>query len=267
MQIGKREFDIGKKTFVMGILNVTPDSFFDGNIYNNVDEATKRAKDMIAQGVDIIDIGGESTRPNSQTVQKEQELDRVLPVIQSIRKFSDIPISIDSYKSSVAMQALKVGADMINDIWGLKDDDMLLLAASKDIPCIIMHNQDSHNYVNLISDIQRYFDKRINRAISSGVKRNNIIIDVGIGFAKNKEQNIQVIKNLDKFAVFGLPIMLAASNKSFFGQFGLEVNDRTEATIASSVIATQKGCDFVRVHDVIGNVRALKLADAIFRSK
>ena len=267
MQIGSKQFQIGTRTYILGILNITPDSFYDGNDYNTIQKALSRTQQMILEGVDIIDIGGESTRPDYKSISVESELSRVIPIIQEIKKNYHIPISIDTQKYQVAREAVEAGANMINDIWGLRDMDMLNFVSSTQLPCVIMHNQSEISSGDIISNLQKYFETKISFAQKQGIKLENIIIDVGIGFAKTVEQNINIIKNLSKFTNFGVPLLLGASNKSLFSQVGLSKENRIEATIASSVIASQAGVSFVRVHNVGENIRALRFADHIFREQ
>lgn len=269
MKIGNREFELGKKTFIMGILNVTPDSFSDGGKFNTVDNAARHALKMIDENVDIIDIGGESTRPGHESVNEEEELNRIIPIVEAIRKNTDIPISIDTYKGKVAEEAIKAGASLINDVWGFKKDPYISKVAAKyNVPCCLMHNRENKNYNNLIEDMLEDLKESISIAISSGVKKDNIILDPGVGFAKTYEDNLEVMRNLEKFKELGYPILLGTSRKSLIGNtLNLPPEERVEGTIATTVIGVMSGYDFVRVHDVKENYRAALMADAIYRKK
>lgn len=268
INIGNKDFELGKKTYIMGILNVTPDSFSDGGSFNSVDMALKHAEEMISQGADIIDIGGESTRPGHTIVSEEEEMERVLPIIKSLKLNFDIPISIDTYKAAVAEASIKEGADLINDVWGFKKDPLMAKVAAKlDVPCCLMHNRDNTNYNNLMEDVLSDLKESIDIALKAGVKPNNIIIDPGIGFAKTYAQNLAVMNNLEKLTSLGFPVLLATSRKSMIGNtLNLPPNERVEGTVATTVIGIMKGCNFVRVHDVLENKRASMMADAIIRA-
>ena len=268
MKIGNKEFKIGERTYIMGILNFTPDSFSDGGIFNNIDVAIEHVKKMIDDGVDIIDVGGESTRPGYTLISDEEEISRVVPVIKAIKENFDIPISIDTYKAKVAEKALEAGADLINDIWGFKKEkDMAKVAAKYNVPCCLMHNRDNEEYKNLMEDILDDLSESIKIAKEAGVKDENIILDPGIGFAKTYEQNLETMNNLEKFKELGYPILLGTSRKRMIGlTLDLPVEERVEGTVATTVIGIMKdACDFVRVHDVLENARAAKMRDVIVR--
>lgn len=267
INIGNKDFQLGKKTYIMGILNVTPDSFSDGGSFNSIDRALKHAEEMISQGADIIDIGGESTRPGHAIVSGEEEIERVLPVIRALKLNFDIPISIDTYKSNVAEVAIKEGADLINDVWGFKKDPLMAKAAAKlQVPCCLMHNRGNKNYGNLMKDVLSDLQESIDIALNAGVKPHNIIVDPGIGFAKTYEQNLAVMNNLEELTTLGFPVLLATSRKSMIGNtLDLPPKERVEGTVATTVIGIMKGCDFVRVHDVLENKRASMMTDAIIR--
>ncbi len=269
MRIGNKIINLDERTYVMGILNVTPDSFSDGGNYNEIEAAVKRAKEMVKQGVDIIDIGGESTRPGADFVSEEDEIKRVVPIIKAIKKELDILISIDTYKSKTAEEAIKAGADIINDIWGFKkDSNMAKVAVKYDVPCVLMHNREKNNYTNLMKNVLDDLVDSINIALDAGVKRENIILDPGIGFAKNYEQNLIVMDNLEKIVEMGFPVLLATSRKSMIGlALDLPVDKRVEGTIATTVIGIMKGCKMVRVHDVLENKRACVMTDKILNKK
>lgn len=267
MRIGKKNFEIGKRTYIMGILNVTPDSFSDGGKFNSVEKAVLHTREMIEQGADIIDVGGESTRPNYTRISDEEEISRVVPVIQAIRKETDIPISIDSYKSKVVEASLKAGANIINDIWGFKKDpNMAAVAVKYKAVCLLMHNRDNTNYDNLMEDVLNDLKGSIDIALKAGVKPEDIIVDPGIGFGKTYEQNLEVMNHLEDFADLGYPVLLGTSKKSMIGNaLNLPADERVEGTIATTVIGIIKNCDFVRVHNVKENKRAVLMTDAIVR--
>lgn len=269
MKIGNKEFVIGERTYIMGILNVTPDSFSDGGKFNEVDIAVERVGQLIKDGADIIDVGGESTRPNYEVVSEEDEINRVVPVIKAIKQKYDIPISIDTYKAKTAEAAINAGADMINDVWGFKKDkNMAKVAAKYNVPCILMHNRENKPYEDLMKDVIFDLAESINIALDAGVKRENIILDPGICFAKTLEENLIVMNNLEKLKVFELPLLLGTSRKSMIGlSLDLPVDQRVEGTVATSVIGAMKGCAFVRVHDVLENKRACKMTDIILSAK
>lgn len=265
-----------KQSLLMGILNVTPDSFSDGGHYFKKNSAVKHALKMVDEGVDIIDIGGESTKPFSDPVSLDEELSRVLPVIEAVRKETDVCISIDTTKSEVANQALELGASIINDVSAMEvDKDMIDIALKFDCPIVLMHMkgtpknmQENPQYSSLISDIISYLNNRIDFVISRGVDRKKIIIDPGIGFGKSVENNFEIINNLNQFTKLGYPVLLGASRKSFIG-ITLEVpeNDRIEGSLAANVIGLQKGVSVFRVHDVDQTRKALTIAKKILNSQ
>ena len=268
MKIGNKEFKIGERTYIMGILNFTPDSFSDGGKFDNIDVAIEHVKKMIEAGADIIDIGGESTRPNHTAVEEAEEISRVVPIIKAIREKFDIPISIDTYKAKVAEKAIEAGANLINDVWGFKKDkDMAKVAAKYNVPCCLMHNRDNQDYKDLMEDILDDLRESIKIAKDSGVKDENIILDPGIGFAKSHEQNLETMNKLERLKELGYPVLLGTSRKRMIGfTLDLPVEERVEGTVATTVIGIMKdACDFVRVHDVLENSRAAKMTDAIVR--
>lgn len=268
LKIGNKELKLGEKTYVMGILNVTPDSFSDGGDFDNIENALSHAREMINHGVDIIDVGGESTRPTHTPVDEIEELKRVVPVIKALRKeFINIPISIDTYKAEVAKQAIEAGANMINDVWGFKKDkNMASIAAKYDVPCCIMHNRTDTNYENLIEDVLNDLKESIEIAINAGVKKENIILDPGIGFAKNYEENLEIMNKLEKLNDLGYPWLLGTSRKSMIGNtLNLPPKERLEGTLATTTLGIIKGCDFVRVHDIKENKRTCIMTDAMVR--
>ncbi len=265
MKIGNREFDIGNQTYVMGILNVTPDSFSDGGRYTTVEESLFRVGEMIAEGADLIDIGGESTRPGYTPLTVGEEMERVLPVIEAVKREFDIPISLDTHKAEVAYSGVLAGANLINDIWGLKHDKrMAEVIADAGVCCCLMHNRKEEVYTDFIPDVMQDLEESLELARKAGIPYDRIIVDPGIGFAKTYEQNLQILGNLEKLHTFGLPVLLAASRKSVIGiTLGLEKDERLEGTIATTVIGVMKGCSFIRVHDVKENIRAIKMALAV----
>ncbi len=266
----KEMFDFEKKTYIMGILNVTPDSFSDGGSFDETEKAIAHAQEMVAQGVDIIDVGGESTRPGHTVISDEEEINRIVPIIRALKKSIHVPISLDTYKSAVAQVALENGVDMINDIWGLqKDEKMASVVAKFNAPIIVMHNQDTTSYSgDIMEEVIRVLNKSVDIAVANGVDRENIILDPGIGFGKTSEQNLFVMARLSELKVIGLPILLGTSRKSMIGKIlDLPPNERVEGTVATSVIGIMQGMNILRVHDVKENYRAAKVADAIMRGK
>ncbi|MEN8077661.1 dihydropteroate synthase [Clostridioides difficile] len=253
----------------MGILNVTPDSFSDGGKFNEIEAAVKQAKRLVLDGADIIDIGGESTRPGAEYVTEEEEIKRVVPIIQAIKKELDITISIDTYKSKTAEEAVKAGADIINDIWGAKyDENIAKVAAKYNVPIILMHNRQEKSYGNLMEDVVSDLQESIDIALDAGVKKENIILDPGIGFAKTYEENLAVMNNCQIIREMGYPVLLGTSRKSMIGlTLNLPVNERVEGTLATTVMGIMKGLEFVRVHDVLENKRVAVMTDAILKAK
>jgi dihydropteroate synthase len=278
-QCGRSVFYWGKRTYVMGVINVSPDSF-SGDGLADVEEAVARAERLASEGADIIDIGGESTRPASDPISIDQELRRVIPVVEKIAQQIAVPLSVDTYKMEVARQALNAGADMINDIWGLKKEPGLAeLAAEKDVPIVLMSNQRGSPCHDIMSTVISDLKRAIEQALDAGVPRENIIIDPGIGFGKTQEQNLQVLQRLEELQGLGSPILLGSSRKSFIGwvldltpeQRSNEVtfvqprDQRLEGTAATIAIGIAKGTDIVRVHDVKEMVRVCKMSDALVR--
>ena len=265
--------DYGKKTYIMGILNVTPDTFSDGGDYTNIDIAVNHAKEMIELGADMIDLGGESTRPGHiyvdvDYVDVDEELKRVIPVVKKLKEELDTPISVDTYKAKVADESLKLGVEMINDVWGLtKDKDMASVIAKHNAYVCIMHNQDDTEYdKDIMESIKEFLLESINIAIEAGIDKNKIVLDPGIGFGKTYEQNLEVLKRLGELKTLGYPILLGTSRKSVIGNtLDLPPQERVEGTIATTVLGIRDGVDIVRVHDVEKNLRAAKMADAIYR--
>jgi len=270
MKCGTYDLDFGRKTFVMGILNVTPDSFSDGGRFINLNAAVSHARLMVAEGADIIDVGGESTRPGSQPVSLEEELSRVLPVVAEASRMG-VPVSIDTYKPEVAFKAVEAGACMLNDINGLRTKGMAEFAASQKIPVVVMHMQgtpknmqENPQYERVVDDISAFFDERISFALKKGIRRENIILDPGVGFGKQLSHNLAILRRLSEFKKYGLPLMVGPSRKSFIGQIlNLSAGERLEGTLAAVTAAVLHGADIVRVHDVKETLRAVKVADAI----
>lgn len=269
MIIGGKSFPIGERIYLMGILNVTPDSFSDGGSFNQMDKALYHAREMISQGADIIDIGGESTRPGHVKITEAEEIERVAPVIESLKKEFDIPISIDTYKSRVARAALEAGADMVNDIWGFKyDGKMAVLVKEFDVAACLMHNKDNTEYGNFMPEVLEELSECVELARAAGISEDKLMVDPGIGFGKTLEQNLSCMNHLEEFLQFDLPVLLGTSRKSMIGlTLDLPVTEREEGTMATSVIGAMKGCHFVRVHNVEANKRAIRMTEAILREK
>jgi dihydropteroate synthase len=267
--------ETGSRTLVMGILNVTPDSFYDGGLYCEANRAFSRAEEMAGQGADIIDIGGESTRPGSKPATVQEELARILPVLKKLVKGLSVPISVDTYKAEVAKRALEEGADMINDISGLRfDPDIIdVLSAYKDVPVVIMHTYDRPQvmqnnpvYSSLIRDIKDYLDKSIRTAVERGIKKERLIIDPGIGFGKTAHDNLEIIRRLSEFKTLQRPVLIGASRKSFLRKIAdVPVEESLEPSLAAVVAGILHGADIVRVHDVKETKRVSKIADAVAR--
>jgi dihydropteroate synthase len=262
---GSYQLNLQHKTLIMGILNVTPDSFSDGGKFNAIDRAIEHAKKLVADGADIIDIGGESTRPGSKKVPLDEELRRVIPVIKAVSEAVDVPISVDTYKAEVAKQAIEAGAHIINDVWGAKaDPKMAEVAAYYDVPIILMHNRDNRDYQNLISDMIADLSESISIVKRAGVKDEKIILDPGIGFAKTFEHNLEVMRRLEQFTRLGYPVLLGTSRKSFIGHvLDLPTDERVEGTGATVCLGIAKGVQIVRVHDVLQIARMAKMMDAM----
>lgn len=269
MQIGNRDFKVSGKTYVMGILNVTPDSFSDGGKWNRMDAALAHVEEMLKDGMDVLDIGGESTRPGYTLLSDEEETERVVPVIEAVKARFDVPISLDTYKSRVAQAGIEAGADLINDIWGLKyDGQMAKVIAESGLPCCLMHNRKDTDYRSFMQDVAADLADCLHLAECAGIPQDKIILDPGVGFAKSYEQNLQIINNMEQLHVLGCPILLGTSRKSVIGlTLDLPASERLEGTLVTTVMAVMKGCMFVRVHDVKENVRAIRMAEAILYSE
>lgn len=265
MKIGNRDFTMKGHTYVIGILNVTPDSFSDGGKYQEIDRALYRVEEMISEGMDVLDIGGESTRPGYISISDEEEIGRVVPIIEKVKSRFDIPVSLDSYKAEVAKAGVKAGIDMINDISGLKSDLKLAeVIAESSLPCCLMHNRAEAVYGNYAEEILWDLEATLDIAHKAGIHDDKIILDPGVGFGKTYEHNLEIIDRLEMLHSLGYPVMLGASRKSVIGTaLDLPVEERVEGTIVTSVYAVLKGAAFVRVHDVKENVRAIRMAEAI----
>ena len=265
MRIGSREFDTEHQTYIMGILNVTPDSFSDGGKYSRIDAALAHAEKIIRDGADIIDVGGESTRPGHMQITDEEETARVVPVIEALKARFDTPVSVDTYKSAVAREALKAGADLVNDIWGLKyDPQMAGLIAESGAACCLMHNRNNTDYRQFIPEFLDDMRECVRLADEAGIARDKIILDPGVGFGKTYEMNLEVISRLEVMHELGLPILLGTSRKSVIGlTLDLPPEEREEGTLVTTVFGVQKGCAFVRVHDVEKNKRAIRMTRAL----
>ena len=269
IKIGNRRFALDGSCRIMGILNVTPDSFSDGGRFNSVETATLRAREMVAEGADIIDVGGESTRPGHTRISDEEEIARVVPVIERIKAELDVPVSVDTYKSAVAGAAVKAGADLINDIWGFRyDEGLARLTAEAGLPCVLMDNRTEPVTGDIMEAMKATLVESIEIARRAGVADENIILDPGIGFGKTYEQNLTAINRLDELCGLGFPVLLAASRKSVIGNtLNLPAGERVEGTVAASVVGVMKGAAFVRVHDVKENLRAVKMTEAILKER
>ena len=278
LKIGEKKFDLNKKTLIMGILNVTPDSFSDGGKFYSIEKAVQQAIKMEKQGADIIDIGGESTRPGAKKITIEEEIKRILPVIKQLKNKIEIPISIDTYKSEVAKKTIEYGANMINDITALRGDKKLAeIISDYDLPVSLMHMkgtpenmQKNPEYANVIKEIKEFLQHRAEYAITKGIKKENIIIDPGIGFGKRTgkgiEDNIEIIKKLEKIKKLGYPVLIGASRKTFIGNIGnnkesLKINERLEGSLAAACVAVINGADILRVHDVLETKKCIKIVD------
>ncbi len=270
--IGGKRFVWGERTYVMGVINVTPDSFSNDGVDGDVEGAVRLAAMFQEDGADIIDVGGESTRPpgiysNSKPISADEELSRVIPMIEAIKRETDLPVSIDTYKAEVAQAAIEAGASIINDVWALqRDPDMLGVAADADVPVVLMHNQVGTEYVDLAPDVINGLRGRVDAALNGGVRTENIIVDPGMGFGKTAEQNLEILRRLDEFEALGLPLLMGMSRKSTIGYvLGLPVEERVEGTAATVALSIAGGADIVRVHDVKEMARVARMTDAVVR--
>lgn len=285
MKIGNREFQTKGHTYVMGILNVTPDSFSDGGKWNDRDRALRRVEEMLEEGADIIDIGGESTRPGYTLLPEHEEIERVVPVIEAVKAAFDVPVSLDTYKARVASAGIAAGADLINDVWGLKYDSwsrngadapgngasgqggsaMAQVIAESGLPCCLMHNRRDTDYRDFVHDVIGDLEGTLRLAEQAGIGRERIILDPGVGFAKSYEQNLEIIRRMGELGTLGCPLLLGCSRKSVIGlTLDLPADQRLEGTLVTTVAGVLQGAMFVRVHDVRENVRAVRMAEAIF---
>jgi len=269
MIIGSREFDLEHHFYMMGILNVTPDSFSDGGRYNDLDKALFQAEKLVSEGADILDVGGESTRPNHIKITSEEEIERVCPVITKIKERFDVPVSLDTYKSDVAKAGIQAGADLLNDIWGLKwDGTMAEVIAKAEIPCCLMHNRHDRDYTDVVEDVLKDLQGSIDLALEAGIPKEHIILDPGIGFAKDLNENLVVMRHMNRLRELGYPVLLGTSRKSMIGlTLDLPVTEREEGTLATSVMGLMAGCSIFRVHDVKTNLRGLRMAEAILKAE
>lgn len=261
-----RSLPLGRRTLIMGVVNVTPDSFFAGSQFPTTEVAVAAGLRMIAQGADILDIGGESTRPGHVPIDEEEELLRTIPVVAGLLRETAAPISIDTYKARVAEKALEAGAHIVNDVWGLsRDPDMAGVIAAHQAAAVIMHNRKTiDGSLDIVEEFKTFFDKALGRAARAGIRDNRIVLDPGIGFGKTLAQNIAAIARLDELVQFGYPVLLGTSRKSFIGKlFESEAKDRLPGTIASNTIGVMAGVSIIRVHDVAEHAQAMRIADAI----
>ena len=265
MKIGTREFDIENQTYIMGILNRTPDSFSDGGKFFKKEEALFQVEKMIEEGADIIDIGGESTRPGFAAVSMEEEIERTVPIIELIHANFDTVISIDTYKAGTAEAAILAGAVLVNDVWRLlKDEQMAEVVAKHEVACCLMHNRKNRDYDNFMEDVKKDLLYSVELALKAGVKKSAIILDPGVGFAKSYHQNLEITGKVGSLRELGFPVLLATSRKSFIGKtLKLEVDQRLEGTLATTVMAVLNHCAFVRVHDIEANKRVIEMTRAI----
>ena len=271
-RINDTHFAWGSKTYVMGVINVTPDSFSGDGLGSDVDSAINLAKSFQEWGADMVDVGGESTRPSSiyagaGPASADEELARVLPVIEALEAEIDIPVSIDTYKAAVAERAVAAGADMINDVWGfVRDPDIARVAAEAGVPVVLMHNQDHTEYDDLVPDVTSRLRWLVDRAVDAGVALESIILDPGMGFGKTAEHNLEILRRLVELRVLGRPLLVGMSRKSTIGYvLDLPVEDRVEGTAATVALSIANGADIVRVHDVKEMARVAKMSDAIVR--
>lgn len=267
MKIGTKNFDTKNHCYIMGILNVTPDSFSDGGKFDSLDAALFHAEEMVNQGADILDVGGESTRPGHIQITEDEEIARVTPVIEQLKKRFDVPVSIDTYKSRVAEAALQSGADLVNDIWGLKyDENMAEVIARHQAACCLMQNREQIDYTDYVEDVLDDLRESVQIAKATGIPDDRIMLDPGVGFGKTYEMNLEIIRVVGRLKELGYPVLLGTSRKSVIGlTLDLPADQREEGTLVTTVLGVEQGCSFVRVHDVEANARAIRMAEAIFR--
>lgn len=266
MKIGKYSFDLKNEAYIMGILNVTPDSFSDGGKFNQMDGALQHTEEMIKEGAAIIDIGGESTRPGYTMISDEEEIERTAPIIEAVKARFDVAVSLDTYKSNVARAGVKAGADLINDIWGFQyDPKMAEVVAGAGVACCLMHNKKEAVYNDYIKDVLEELGACVESAKKAGVLEDKIILDPGVGFGKTYENNLEIINKCDRLLELGYPVLLGTSRKSVIGlTLDVPASERVVGTTATTVIGYERGCRIFRVHDVRANMEALKMAQAIF---
>lgn len=257
----------GRRTYIMGIINLSPDSFSGDGLGSDLVAVVEQGRRYIAEGADFLDLGAESTRPGSTPITPERELELLLPALAALRPQVNIPISVDTYKAPVARQALAAGADLINDVWGLKyDPEIAAVAAETGAPLILMHNQPRREYADLLPDIFASLQNSADQATAAGVPRENIILDPGIGFGKTAEHNLEIMRRLPEFRGLGFPLLLGTSRKSTIGLvLDLPVEQRLEGTAATVALSIAGGADIVRVHDVKAMARVCRMSDAIVR--
>ena len=267
MKIGTKNFDTKNHCYIMGILNVTPDSFSDGGKFDSLDAALFHAEEMVNQGADILDVGGESTRPGHIQITEDEEIARVTPVIEQLKKRFDVPVSIDTYKSRVAEAALQSGADLVNDIWGLKyDENMAEVIARHQAACCLMQNREQIDYTDYVEDVLDDLRESVQIAKAADIPDDRIMLDPGVGFGKTYEMNLEIIRVVGRLKELGYPVLLGTSRKSVIGlTLDLPADQRGEGTLVTTVLGVEQGCSFVRVHDVETNARAIRMAEAIFR--
>ena len=270
LRIGGHIFKRQNKTYVMGILNLTPDSFSDGGKWMDADAALRRVETMLAEGMDILDVGGESTRPGYTRITAAEEIERTAPVIERIKACFDVPVSLDTYKAQVARAGIAAGADLVNDIWGLKyDPDMAKVIADSGVPCCLMHNRNEAVYREFMEEVKADLAESLAIAERAGIARRKILLDPGVGFGKTYEQNLSVLQNMAQIkSQFTCPILLGCSRKSVIGlTLDVPVAERLPGTLATTVYAVMQGCMFVRVHDIRENVQAVRMTEAILHAK
>ena len=265
-----KQLQLDDSTLIMGILNGTPDSFSDGGRYNTTEAAVAHAKEMIAQGADVIDVGVESTRPGHTQISVDEEIERMKDILEPVLAVSTVPVSIDTYRAKSAEYALSKGAHILNDIWGLRyDRDMAAVAAQYNVPVIIMHNQNDTNYGDIIEDMKAFFFASVDIALKEGIKPQNIWLDPGIGFGKTGAQNIEVLQRLGEITAYEYPVLLAPSRKRFIGTIlnDIPTDQRDEGTVAACITGIIQGVDMVRVHNVDMHKKALTVADVLLRGE
>ena len=264
MKIGNREFDPSVGIYLMGIVNVTPDSFSDGGKLTTMDKVLFRVKEMIEEGADLLDLGGESTRPGAIRVSEQEEMERVLPVIERIKREFDIPLSLDTYKANVAYEGLKAGIDLINDVTALGDPKMAEVIANHDVPCCLMHNKAIRKEMSPIESLRKDCKRIIDEALLKGIEKDKIILDPGIGFEKDCEENLAILKELHRLVSLGFPVLLGVSRKRVIGEtLNLPVEERLYGTIGTNVYGAISGCSFLRVHDIKPHRDAIDMIKSI----